>query len=114
MPLAKKEQQEIKREMEYLNRMIEKRRKDLQNLNSEISQARIHLREFIIRYFSDLISQVSGTSLETFNDFVIREIGDKGINIDTRVQNAFERETQGIFNEIAKIETSFNADMSFF
>ncbi|WP_120870208.1 LeoA/HP0731 family dynamin-like GTPase [Helicobacter pylori] len=114
MPLAKKEQQEIKREMEYLNRMIEKRRKDLQNLNSEISQARIHLREFITRYFSDLILQVSGTSLETFNDFAIREIGDKGINIETKVQNAFERETQGIFNEIAKIETGFNADMSFF
>ncbi len=114
MPLAKKEQQAIKREMEYLNRMIEKRRKDLQNLNSEISQARIHLREFITRYFSDLISQVSGTSLETFNDFVIREIGDEGINIDTRVQNAFERETQGIFNELAKIETGFNADRSFF
>ncbi|RVZ10607.1 50S ribosome-binding GTPase [Helicobacter pylori] len=114
MPLAKQALQDINREMEYLNRMIEKRRKDLQNLNSEISQARIHLKEFITRYFSDLISQVSGTSLETFNDFVIREIGDKGINIDTRVQNAFERETQGIFNEIAKIETSFNADMSFF
>ncbi len=114
MPLAKKEQQEIKREMEYLNRMIEKRRKDLQNLNSEISQARIHLREFITRYFSDLSRQVSGTSLETFNDFAMREIGDKGINIDTRVQNEFEKQTQGIVNEIAKIETSFNADMSFF
>ncbi|WQS69509.1 50S ribosome-binding GTPase [Helicobacter pylori] len=114
MPLAKKEQQEIKREMEYLNKMIEKRRKDLQNLNSEISQARIHLREFITRYFSDLIRQVSGTSLETFNDFVIREIGDGYINMETRVQNAFERETQGISNEIAKIETGFNADMSFF
>ncbi len=114
MPLAKKEQQEIKREMEYLNKMIEKRRKDLQNLNKEISQARIHLKEFITRYFSDLISQVSGTSLETFNDFVIREIGDKGINIETKVQNEFERQTQGIVNEIAKIETGFNADMSFF
>ncbi|GAA9705203.1 50S ribosome-binding GTPase [Helicobacter pylori] len=114
MPLAKKEQQEIKREMEYLNKMIEKRRKDLQNLNSEISQARIHLKEFITRYFSGLISQVSGTSLETFNDFVMREIGDEGINIETKVQNAFERETQGIFNELAKIETGFNADMSSF
>ncbi len=114
MPLAKKEQQEIKREMEYLNKMIEKRRKDLQNLNSEISQARIHLKEFITRYFSDLILQISGTSLETFNDFAMREIGDKGINIDTRVQNAFERETQGIFNEISKIETGFNADLSLF
>lgn len=114
MPLAKKEQQEIKREMEYLNKMIEKRRKDLQNLNSEISQARINLKEFITMYFSGLISQVSSTSLETFNDFAMREIGDKGINIETRVQNAFERETQGIFNELAKIETGFNADMGLF
>ncbi|GAA9604736.1 hypothetical protein HpHA70_13700 [Helicobacter pylori] len=44
----------------------------------------------------------------------MREIGDKGINIETRIQNAFERETQGILDEIAKIEMSFNADMSFF
>ncbi|STR28267.1 dynamin family protein [Helicobacter pylori] len=114
IPLAKKEQQEIKREMEYLNKTLEKGRKDIQDLNKEISQARIHLREFIIRYFSDLSRQVSGTSLETFNDFIIREIGDKGINIDTRVKNEFERQTQGISNEIAKIETGFNADMSFF
>ncbi|GAA8502982.1 50S ribosome-binding GTPase [Helicobacter pylori] len=114
MPLAKRAQQGIKIKMEYLNRMIEKRRKDLQNLDNEISQARANLREFITRYFSDLILQVSGTSLETFNDFVIREIGDEGINIETRVQNAFKRETQGILNEIAKIGTSFNADRSLF
>ncbi len=114
MPLAKKVQQEIKREMEYLNKTMEERRKDLHNLNNEISQARTNLREFITRYFSDLILQVSGTSLETFNDFVKREIGDKGINIQTKIQNAFERETQGILNEIAKIETIFNADMSSF
>ncbi|GHQ75509.1 hypothetical protein VN1235_07920 [Helicobacter pylori] len=114
MPLAKKEQQNIKRELEYLNKAMEKRLKDLHNLNGEISQARIHLREFIIRCFSDLIRQVSGTSLETFNDFVIREIGDKGTNIETKVQNEFERQTQGIVNEISKIETGFNADMSFF
>lgn len=114
MPPAKQALQDINGEMERLNKTLEKRRKDLQNLNSEISQARINLKEFITRYFSDLILQVSGTSLETFNDFVIREIGDKGINIETKVQNEFERQTQGIFNEMAKIETGFNADMSFF
>ncbi len=114
MPLAKQALQDINREMEYLNKTLEKRRKEIQDLNKEISQARIHLKEFIIRYFSDLISQVSGTSLETFNDFVTREIGDKGINIETKVQNEFERQTQGIFNELAKIETGFNADMSSF
>ncbi len=114
MPLAKKEQQNLKRELEYLNKAMEKRLKEIQNLKGEISQARINLKEFITRYFSGLIAQVSGTSLETFNDFAMREIGDKGINIETRVQNAFERETQGIFSEMAKIETSFNADRSFF
>ncbi len=114
IPPAKQALQDINREMEYLNKTLEKRRKDIQDLNKEISQARIHLREFITRYFSDLISQVSGTSLETFNDFVTREIGDKGINIETKVQNAFEKQMQGIFNEMAKIGTTFNADMSFF
>ncbi|MFB1288475.1 LeoA/HP0731 family dynamin-like GTPase [Helicobacter pylori] len=114
MPPAKQALQGINGEMERLNKTLEKRRKDLQNLNKEISQARINLKEFITRYFSGLIAQVSGTSLETFNDFAMREIGDEGINIDTRVQNEFERQTQGIVNEIAKIETGFNADMSFF
>ncbi len=114
MPPAKQALQDINREMEYLNKTLEKRRKEIQDLNKEISQARIHLREFIIRYFSDLIRQVLGTSLETFNDFVIREIGDEGINIDTKIQNEFERQTQGISNEMAKIEIGFNADMSSF
>ncbi|GAA9690099.1 hypothetical protein HpVH77_05970 [Helicobacter pylori] len=100
--------------MEYLNKAMEKKGKELKNLDGEISQARINLRELITGYFSDLSRQVAGTSLETFNDFVIRKIGDKGINIETKVQNEFERQTQGILNEIAKIGTSFNADMSLF
>ncbi|BAW39480.1 labile enterotoxin output A [Helicobacter pylori] len=114
MPLAKKEQQNLKRELEVLNKAMEKRLKEIQSLKGEISQASTNLREIITGYFSDLIRRVTGTSLETFNDFVIKEIGDEGINIKTRVQNAFERETQGIFNEIAKIEMSFNTDRSFF
>ncbi|GAA8416795.1 hypothetical protein HpNP5_07160 [Helicobacter pylori] len=114
MPLAKKTQQDIKRELEYLDKAMEKRRKEIQSLNGEIFQARINLKEFITRYFSDLIRQVAGTSLETFNDFVKREIGEEGKILDEKIKKEFERQTQGILNEIAKIETSFNADMSFF
>ncbi len=114
MPLAKKEQQNLKRELEVLNKAMDKRLKEIQSLNGEIFQARTNLKEFITSYFSDLIRQVVDTSLETFNDFAMREIGNEGINIKTKVQNKFERETQGILNEIAKIETSFNADRSFF
>ncbi|RVY91538.1 hypothetical protein EC504_05435 [Helicobacter pylori] len=64
-----------------MNKAMEKRRKEIQNLEGEISQGRINLRELITSYFSDLSRQVAGTSLETFNDFVKREIGDEGINI---------------------------------
>ncbi|GAA8908132.1 hypothetical protein BTM207_14750 [Helicobacter pylori] len=91
--------------MEYLNKAMEKRRKDLQNLNGEISQARANLREFITRYFSGLISQVSGTSLETFNDFLIREMGDKGINIETRVQRMHLKEKRKGFLTSNWLET---------
>ncbi|GAA8348188.1 hypothetical protein HpNP15_07130 [Helicobacter pylori] len=57
-PWQKKVQQNLKRELEYLNKAMEKRRKEIQNLNGEISQARINLKEFITRYFSDLIRQL--------------------------------------------------------
>ncbi|EDP6936864.1 hypothetical protein GZ802_000800, partial [Campylobacter jejuni] len=72
IPLAKKTQQDINKEVECLNKIIEKKQQDIQNLNEEISKARINLREFAIRYFSDLCSQVSGTNMETFNDFIER------------------------------------------
>ncbi len=52
MPLAKKEQQNLKRELEDLNKAMEKRLKEIQNLNGEISQARINLKEFITRYLA--------------------------------------------------------------
>ncbi len=94
-PWQKKTQQNLKRELEDLNKAMEKRRKEIQNLNGEISQARINLKEFITRYFSDLIRQVASTSLETFNDFVKREIGKEGININTRVQNALKEKHKG-------------------
>ncbi len=123
MPLAKRALQEVGGEMEYLEEMIKQRQRDLQNLKEEISQARINLKGFAIGYFDDLIRQVSGTSLATFNDFFEREIGfekgekgkeDKiGKKIDEKIQNEFKRQTQGIYNEIKKIGNAFNADRSF-
>ncbi|GAA6933377.1 hypothetical protein AOH315_05460 [Helicobacter pylori] len=38
-PWQKKTQQNLKRELEDLNKAMEKRRKEIQNLNGEISQA---------------------------------------------------------------------------
>ncbi|GAA7063674.1 hypothetical protein Kyoto44A_15090 [Helicobacter pylori] len=57
-PWQKKRNKNLKRELEDLNKAMEKRRKEIQNLNGEISQASINLKEFITRYFSDLIRQL--------------------------------------------------------
>ncbi len=104
MPLAKKEQQNLKRELEYLNKAMEKRRKEIQSLKGEIFQARINLKEFITRYFSDLSRQVADTSLETFNDFVIREIGNEGINIIQESKMHLKEKRKGFSMKSLKLE----------
>ncbi|BAW46932.1 labile enterotoxin outputA [Helicobacter pylori] len=90
--------------MEYLNKVMEKRLKEIQNLNGEISQARINLKEFITRYFSDLSRQVADTSLETFNDFVKREIGDEGINIIQESKMHLKEKRKGFSMKSLKLE----------
>lgn len=114
MPLAKKTQQNLKRELEYLDKAIKKRQGDLDNLSKDISNAQKNLHDFITNYFDYLIRQVAGVSMATFNSFFEREIGEEGKILDEKIKKEFERQTQGILNEIAKIETSFNADMSLF
>ena len=58
--------------------------------------------------------QAKGTSLETFNRFFEKEIGSEGININTKIQNEFERQIGSVNLELQKIETNFNAEIESF
>lgn len=84
------------------------------SLQPQISDAKLALREFVTEYFSNLILQVKGTSLETFNRFFEKEIGSEGININTKIQNEFERQIGSVNIELKKIETNFNAEIESF
>jgi hypothetical protein len=49
--------------------------------------------------------------MDTFVDFFERNIGDEGIDLETKIQNEFERQTGSLFSEINKMEISLDADI---
>lgn len=100
LPQAITLQNKIKGDMQRLNESIKALRKDMERTNDKINDAQIALREFVARYFNDLISQVNGTSLETFGDFMQKEIGSEGSLMSARVQNEFQRHTHSVINEL--------------
>lgn len=100
LPQAITLQNKIKGDMQRLNESIKALRKDMERTNDKINDAQMALREFVARYFNDLISQVNGTSLETFGDFMQKEIGSEGSLMSARVQNEFQRHTHSVISEL--------------
>jgi len=55
--------------------------------------------------------QVHGTSLETINDFLIRELGHEGIIVSSRINEYFENETNQINIALNTQAVNFNAEI---
>lgn len=114
MPIADRKNYEISKEIQKLEDLNEVMSNKLNNLNKQIVDARINLKKFIKDYFDDLIEQTAGLSLETIDKFIIRNIGEKGINIEVEVKNAFQRETNSINIELQKASNTFMAEVDSF
>ena len=114
LPESQKLNEKINQEIDKLNAISQIINKNMLSFQPKISDAKIALKEFISEYFSNLILQAKGTSLETFNRFFEKEIGSEGINIDTKIQNEFERQIGSVNLELQKIETNFNAELESF
>lgn len=100
LPQAITLQNKIKGDMQRLNESIKALRKDMERTNDKINDAQIALREFVARYFNDLIRQIKGTSLETFGDVMQKEIGSEGSLMSAKVQNEFQRHTHSVISEL--------------
>lgn len=100
LPQAITLQNKIKGDMQGLNESIKALRKDMERTNDKINDAQMALREFVARYFNDLIRQIKGTSLETFGDVMQKEIGSEGSLMSARVQNEFQRHTHSVISEL--------------
>lgn len=114
LPIAIENDQKISQEVTKLDELNNHLKLQLAATERDIEDARIGLREFVVRYFSDLILKAKGCSLETFGDFFEREIGSEGILIATRLQNEFSRQVQPITLEVEKMQIGFDNEVSHF
>ncbi|KJV35678.1 LeoA/HP0731 family dynamin-like GTPase [Luteibacter yeojuensis] len=114
LPVAKENDDRLGAELEKLKDGHRTLTSQLAGAGSQLSEARTALREFIVRYFSDLILRTQGLTLETFPEFFEREIGAEGIIVTTRLQNEFDRQLNGVAQELGRMRLSFDSEVSYF
>lgn len=114
LPIAKGIQHEITKNINSLNDTRGRISEELIPLSDKISKIRIELREFMSGYFSDIILQAQGTSMDSFNEFFQREIGSEGVNMNTRIQNEFDKLTNSVNHAISRLEINFQFEIDNF
>ncbi|NIE78116.1 labile enterotoxin output A [Pantoea sp. Ap-967] len=114
LPVAIENDEKVAQEVARLDELNTRLVNQLAVTDQQIEEARINLRNFATRYFSDLILQAKGSSLETFGDFFEREVGAEGIIVSTRLQNEFSRQTQSITLEVEKMQVGFDSEVNHF
>ena len=114
LPIAIENDERIAVEVQKLEGMGQRLDKQLLIARGQISDVRISLRDFVVRYFSGLVLQAKGVSMETFMDFFEREVGSEGIVVSTRLQNEFERQLKTVSEDIGNMRISFDAEVNHF
>lgn len=112
LPEAIANDDRIKMEVEGLSSMHARLSKELLMMQRDITDARISLKTFVTDYFKDLILRAKGLSLETYVEFFENEIGEKGIVINTRLENEFDRRVQSVNNAIRKMHLGYSAEIN--
>lgn len=114
LPIAIKADNVVSDEVNRLQKMHTTLKDQLNNTNAQIEVTRVNLRDFVSDYFSDLITQTIGCSLETFGKFFEREIGSEGIIVSNNLQNEFSRQMGAINLTVEKMQTNFNSEINHF
>ena len=114
LPVAIENDQKISQEVGKLRELKIRSEDQLETTAVQIGDVRRSLSAFVERYFTDLIMQAKGSSLETFSDFFEREVGAEGIVLATRLQNEFSRQTESITLDVAKMQLGFDTEINHF
>jgi GTP-binding protein EngB required for normal cell division len=112
LPIAVATNEKIGLEVDRLENMSIRLKKQLNLTDRQISDVKISLRQFVSDYFADLILQAKGVSIETFTEFFEREIGAEGVVLATRLQNEFERQLRAVTLEVSKMKMGFEAEIN--
>lgn len=111
IPEIEEQQLLLTKEMEKLNQFYELEIGALNLISKKIVIAKTNLRSNFNNYFADLIMQVQGTSLETIGEFLVREIGNEGSIISSRINEYFQNETNQINTSLNTQAINFNAEI---
>ena len=114
LPIAIENDKKLGQEVDKMFDVVDTMKLKLTKTQGLISDSRIGLRGFVASYFSDLILQVQGTDLETFNDFFQREVGDEGVMISSNLQSEFERYLRTANLEVKSMASSFTQEVNHF
>lgn len=114
LPVAIDNDRVIGEEVSRLADMENTLSRQLLGAGSQISEARIGLRQFVTSYFSGLILKTKGLTMETCGDFFEREVGTDGVVVTTRLQNEFDRQLNGVSQELGRMRLSFDSEIGHF
>ena len=114
LPVAVENDQRLGDEVERLSSVSRTLSRQLVGAKSQIGEVRIGLRDFVSRYFSGLIMRTEGLTQETFKEFFEREIGRDGVMVTTRLQNEFDRQLNGVSQELSRMRLSFDSEIDHF
>ena len=114
IPVAIEQDEILADELGKLSLAMGRAQNDISAMYRTINDTQISLREFVSAHFVDLILQLDGTSLQTVSEFFEREIGDGGIVLDTKIQNAFSKRVDAVNSELIRIQTSLSSDVNAF
>ena len=114
LPIAIHNDDRIAQEVTRLETMNNQLRKQLISSDTRINDVRIGLRSFVTDFFTDLILQARGQSMETFAEFFERNIGSDGVVLNANLQNAFDQQMRSVKFEVSKMAVGFDAEVNHF
>ncbi|OBV37932.1 LeoA/HP0731 family dynamin-like GTPase [Janthinobacterium psychrotolerans] len=114
MPIAVATDEKLAAELARLEDMNLSLKKQLAVTDGKIVDAKVRLRASVLEYFSDLILQAQGVTMETAGEFFEREVGSEGIIVSERLKNIFQRTLKSAALEVSKIQIGFDSEVSHF
>lgn len=85
---------------------------ELQIIQGDICKSQVRLRGRLLRYFEDLKLQTKNVGMNTFNEFIHREIGDEGCLVQQRIQEIFSDEIGSISRDLSRIQINVNNEIA--
>jgi len=114
LPIAIQNFDHMDREVGKLRVMHDQLAQELSATNGHIAQIKISLRDFVNRFFSDLILHARHVDMETVQDFFENHIGSEGVILESTLKNAFERHLGSVQLSIDNMAVSFNTEVNYF